>query len=78
MPKKSNLHVVPHDSGWAVRREGAKRVSSTHRTQVAAAAAAKNTAKRERGEVLTRRPTGGIKDRESFGSDPCPPKDTKH
>lgn len=78
MPRKSNLHVVPHKSGWAVRREGAEQVSSTHRTQGAAEDTAKGTAKREQGEVITHRPNGQIRDRDSFGPDPCPPKDTKH
>ena len=34
------IHVVPHSSGWATRREGASRVGSTHATQAEAAEAA--------------------------------------
>lgn len=78
MAKKTNLHVVPHNGSWAVRREGSDRVSSTHGTQRGAEDAAKNTARREHGEVFTHRPNGEIRDRDSYGNDPCPPKDNKH
>jgi uncharacterized protein DUF2188 len=78
MSRRSNLHVVPHNGGWAVRREGAARVSSTHATQRAAEGAARNTARREQGEVFTHRPNGQIRDRDSYGSDPCPPQDAQH
>jgi hypothetical protein len=78
MAKKSNLHVVPRDGGWAVRREGADRVSSTHRTQGEATGAARDTARREQGEVLIHGRNGQIRDRDSYGNDPCPPKDQKH
>jgi hypothetical protein len=41
------IHVVPHESGWATRREGAARAGSTHHTQAEATEAARNTALRE-------------------------------
>lgn len=68
------IHVVPHDSGWATRREGASRVGSTHSTQAQATEAARNTAIRERGEVVIHRPDGRIRDANSYGNDPFPPK----
>jgi hypothetical protein len=69
-----NLHVVPHENGWAVRREGASRVSSTHDTQDAAGRAARQTAIREGGETFIHRPSGIIRDRNSYGNDPFPPR----
>lgn len=68
------IHVVPHGSGWAARREGASRVSSTHGTQSDAMGAARTTAIRERGEVVIHRPDGRIRDANSYGNDPFPPK----
>lgn len=68
------IHVVPHGSGWATRSEGASRVGSTFRTQTEAAEAARNKALRERGEVVIHRPDGRIRDGNSYGSDPFPPK----
>jgi hypothetical protein len=72
MPKR--IHVVPHDGGWATRREGASRAGSVHGTQAAATEAARTTAVRERGEVIIHRPDGRIRDANSYGNDPFPPK----
>lgn len=68
------IHVVPNGSGWATRREGAADVQSRHRTQEAAYDAARSVARREQGEVITHRPDGRIRDADSYGSDPFPPK----
>jgi hypothetical protein len=68
------IHVVPHDSGWATRREGTSRAGSTHETQAQATEAARSTAIRERGEVIIHRPDGRIRDANSYGTDPFPPK----
>ena len=68
------IHVVPHRDGWAVRREGTERVGSVHDTQAEATSAARSTAVRERGEVIIHRPDGRIRDANSYGSDPFPPK----
>jgi hypothetical protein len=68
------IHVVPHDQGWATRREGSERVSSIHRTQTSAEGAARDVAIRERGEVVIHRPDGRIRDANSYGNDPFPPK----
>jgi uncharacterized protein YdaT len=74
----SDLHVVPHDDGWAVRREGAERVSSIHDTQGKAIDQAKTTATREHVEVVIHRRNGEIRDSDSYGRDPNRPKDRKH
>jgi len=77
MPKR-NVHVVPRDDGWAVRREGAGRDSSHHGTQGEAIDAARPTAERERLELVIHGRDGKIRDKDSFGNDPFPPRDTKH
>ncbi|RUZ75122.1 DUF2188 domain-containing protein, partial [Mesorhizobium sp. M7A.F.Ca.CA.001.14.1.1] len=56
------IHVVPHQDGWAARREGSSRVGSIHDTQAQATQAARSTAIRERGEVVIHRPDGRIRD----------------
>ena len=73
-----NQHVVPHDSRWAVRGAGNSRVSSIHRTQGAAINSARRTARGERSEVVIHGRDGQIRDKDSYGNDPCPPKDKKH
>jgi len=69
-----NIHVVKHGDGWAARREGAQRVSSTHPTQETARLAARDMAIRDKGEVHIHRPNGQIRDRDSYGNDPFPPR----
>lgn len=71
---KQNVHVVPRDGDWAVRREGAQRDSSHHGTQSAAIAAARQTAQREGTELLIHGRNGQIRERDSHSNDPYPPK----
>lgn len=73
MPK-TNVHIVPRDGEWAVVREGAERDSSHHGTQGEAIEAGRNTARREGVEIIIHRPNGQIRDRDSYGNDPYPPK----
>lgn len=77
MPKK-DYHVVPQGEGWALKREGAQRASSLHTTQTDAIAAGKQLAKQQQTELLIHRPNGQIRDSDSYGNDPLPPKDKKH
>ena len=67
MANRRNIHVVPNGNGWATRREGSNSITSRHRTQTAAEGSAKSIARREHGEVITHRPDGKIRDRDSFG-----------
>lgn len=70
-------HVVPHGGRWAVRGEGNERVTSVHDTQAEAIEAARRIATHQRGEVVIHGSDGRIRDSDSYGRDPCPPKDTK-
>ena len=79
MSKPSNPHVVRHpDGGWAIRREGSKRSSSRHPTQQKAIDQARNIARGIGGEVVIHGRNGRIRDKDSYGNDPHPPKDRKH
>lgn len=61
-----NQHVVPFKDGWAVRREGNKRVTSKHSKQSTAIRKAKTIAKRYKADVIIHRASGGIRDRISY------------
>ena len=78
MSKKRDIHVVPRDKGWARIKEGASRAGSVHRTQKDAQSAARSQAIRERVEVVTHGKDGKIRDSDSYGNDPLPPRDKKH
>jgi len=76
--KKKDIHVVPHPDGWATKKEGASRAGSLHNTQKEAIDRAKEQAIREKTEVVIHRKDGRIRDSDSYGNDPFPPKDNKH
>jgi uncharacterized protein YdaT len=71
-------HVVPHEDGWAIRGEGNQRVTSVHDTQREAADRAREIARNQSSEVVIHRRDGTIRDSDSYGNDPNPPKDRKH
>ena len=75
---KKNQHVVPHENGWAVRREGSKKVTRKARTQQEAIEIARQIARNQGVEVVTHRPDGTFRDRDSYGHDPPVPKDSRH
>ena len=73
-----NQHVVKREDGWAVRGEGNTRDTSHHSTQSDAIDRARGIARNERSEVVVHRPDGRIRDKDSYGNDPNPPRDRRH
>lgn len=71
---KKNQHVVPRDGGWAVRGEGNSRASSTHQTQKGAIGAAREQAQKQGSEMIIHGRDGKIRERNTYGKDPHPPK----
>jgi uncharacterized protein YdaT len=69
-----NQHVVPHQDGWAVKGEGNQRATSVHNTQQQAVDAARQIARNQQSELVIHRPDGRIRDKDSYGHDPFPPK----
>ena len=67
------IHVVPDGGDWAVKPAGGH-VTSHHSTQAAAAEQARQEARAIGGEVVIHRPDGRIRDRDSYGNDPFPPR----
>lgn len=73
-----NQHVVPHGKEWTVRGEGNERLTGIYDTQSEAIDTARNIAQNQKSELVIHNRHGQIRDKDSFGPDPCPPKDTKH
>jgi len=69
-----NQHVVPRGGQWAVVGEGNSRAGSLHPTQDEAIRVGKERAKRERAELIVHRRDGRIRERNSYGHDPLPPR----
>ena len=72
---KKNQHVVPHNNQWAVKGAGNGRATSVHSTQNQAIEHAREIAKNQQSELLIHGKNGQIRERDSYGNDPCPPKD---
>ena len=71
---RKNQHVVPHENGWAVRAAGAARATAVHPTQSAAIEQAREIARNQGSELLIHGANGQIRERNSYGTDPYPPK----
>jgi hypothetical protein len=72
--RMSEQHVVKRDGGWAVRKAGASSDTSHHATQSDAIAAATEIAKNQKSEVVIHGEDGKIRDKNSYGNDPFPPR----
>ena len=77
MPKR-NQHVVPLGNGWAVKGEGSKKFTVITETQKDAITVAKGIAKNNKSELVIHGKDGRIRDKDSYGKDPNPPKDKRH
>ena len=71
---RKGQHVVPRDGKWAVRRAGADRVSRKFDTQREAIEVARNIARNQGTELYIHGQDGRIRERNSYGKDPLPPK----
>lgn len=74
MSKGKNQHVVPHENGWAVKGAGNTRATIVTDTQKEANQIATQIAKNQGSEVLIHGENGRIRERNTYGNDPYPPK----
>ena len=72
--RKRNQHIVPHDNRWAVRGAGSQRATSVHRTQREAIDIGRQIASNQGTELFVHDRNGQIRERDSHGNDPFPPK----
>lgn len=76
---RKNIHVVPNKSTetWSAKRENSNKPIATGKTQAGVIKAVTPTAREQQAELIIHRVNGKIRDRTSYGNDPCPPKDQK-
>ncbi|WP_442579337.1 DUF2188 domain-containing protein [Mesorhizobium sp. ASY16-5R] len=74
MSKGRNQHIVPRNGGWAVKPAGGGRASSEHDTQREAIDRGREIARNQNSELLIHGRDGRIRERDSHGGDPHPPK----
>jgi hypothetical protein len=75
MVRKAAVHVVPRDGEWTVERAGNTRATSRHSTQAEAEQAGRTIARRDGVEFNLHGRDGRIRQKDSYGNDPNPPKD---
>lgn len=73
----ANQHVIPNNGNWQVKREGADKATKNFSTQQKAIDYARTIAVNQHSELIIHRRNGTIRDKDSYGNDPCPPKDTR-
>lgn len=70
-----NQHVTPRpESGWQVKGEGNQRATVRTDTQKEAIDIARTIARNQGSELIIHRPNGQIREKDSHGNDPFPPK----
>lgn len=70
-----NQHVTPHsEGGWQVKGAGAEKATSRHPTQAEAVERATEIAKNQESEMLIHGRNGQIRERNTYGKDPFPPR----
>lgn len=77
---RKEIHIVsnPNRGGWDAKRPNADRASKHFDTKKEAMEWSRNLAKREGLELIPHGTDGKIQNPNSYGNDPCPPKDTRH
>ena len=71
----ANQHVTPHpEGGWQIKGEGNSRATKRTETQQAAIDIAREISRNQQSELIIHGRNGQIRDRDSHGNDPYPPK----
>jgi len=75
MKRGKDVHTVPDGKGWINKRNG--RTVSRHRTKEVAVEVGRQMARTLKVEHTIHGQDGVIQDKNSYGNDPCPPKDKR-
>ena len=72
MARGRGVHIVRSGKGWAAKKGG--KTISNHRTQATAAKAGRTAAKKAKTDLYVHGRDGKIREANSYGNDPHPPK----
>lgn len=77
---KRNIHTVHNKERgmWETKKEGQTKPLSSSHTKAVAEEKSIREAKKTGVEHVIHKMDGKISDKDSYGNDPVPPKDTKH
>ncbi len=71
---KKHQHVVPIGNKWGIKGEGNCRYTKIANTQREVAETARRIARNQQSELLIHGKDGRIRQKNSYGNDPFPPK----
>ncbi len=74
MSRKSTIHIVPRDNGWASIKSGATKATKVFDLKANAVSFGKESAKNAKTELFVHNKDAKIAYRNSFGNDDFPPK----
>lgn len=75
MANNKNQHITPHkDGGWQVKGEGNTRATVRTETQDEAITIGRDIAIKNKSELVIHGRDGRIREKNSYGNDPFPPK----
>ena len=69
-----NQHVVPVGNNWGIKGEGNSRYAKITVTQREAINVARTIARHQRSELVIHGENGRIREKDSHGNDPFPPR----
>ena len=72
--KAASQHVVPSNGEWAVKKSNSDRVTKTFDSQREAITHAIKIAVNQKSEVVIHGKNGQIREKNSYGNDPFPPR----
>ena len=71
---KKNQHVIPSGKNWAVKGAGNSKATRIVKTQKEATTIARKISKNQGSEMFIHGKNGQIRERNTYGNDPFPPK----
>lgn len=74
--KQKSYHIVPNGKNWSVKKGGGKNLKSFD-TKKEAEKYGIEVSKNQEAELYFHGKNGKIQNKNSYGNDPCPPKDKK-
>ncbi len=75
---KKTQHIVKNPSGgWSVKKGGSSKATKVYDTQSEAIKRGREIAKNQNAEFYVHGKDGRIREKDSYGNDPNPPKDKK-
>lgn len=72
--RKITQHVVRHPEGWAVKKGGSQRATKVFTNQAQAIGYGRDISRNQGAEFFIHGRNGKIRERNSYGNDPFPPR----